>query len=54
MPIIEQVAALPSKTRFQLLAPVAKGRKGTFEDMLAQARADGFVRARIDGVTTEL
>jgi len=52
--IIEQVAALPAKTRFQLLAPVAKGRKGTFEDMLAQARADGFVRARIDGVTTEL
>jgi len=52
--IIEQVAALPAGTRFQLLAPVAKGRKGTFEDVLAQARADGFVRARIDGVTTEL
>jgi excinuclease ABC subunit A len=52
--IIEQVASLPAGTRFQLLAPVAKGRKGTFEDILAQARADGFVRARIDGVTTEL
>ena len=52
--IIEQVAALPPETRFQLLAPVAKGRKGTFEDVFAQARADGFVRARIDGVTTEL
>ncbi len=52
--IIEQVAALPVDTRFQLLAPVAKGRKGTFEDTFAQARADGFVRARIDGVTTEL
>ncbi len=52
--IIEQVASLSSKTRFQLLAPVAKGRKGTFEDTLAQARADGFARARIDGVITEL
>jgi excinuclease ABC subunit A len=52
--IVEQVAALPAGTRFQLLAPVAKGRKGTFEDVLAQARADGFARARIDGVTTEL
>ncbi len=52
--IIEQVAGLPAQTRFQLLAPVARGRKGTFEDTLAQARADGFVRARIDGVTTDL
>jgi len=52
--IIEQVAALPGGTRYQLLAPVAKGRKGTFEDVLAQARVDGFARARIDGVTTEL
>ncbi|MCB9101847.1 MAG: excinuclease ABC subunit UvrA [Anaerolineales bacterium] len=52
--IVEQVAALASGTRFQLLAPVAKGRKGTFEDTFAQARADGFARARIDGVTTEL
>jgi len=52
--IIEQVAGLPAETRFQLLAPVARGRKGTFEDTLAQARADGFVRARIDGVISEL
>jgi excinuclease ABC subunit A len=52
--IIEQVAGLPPETRFQLLAPVAKGRKGSFEELLAQARADGFARARIDGVTTEL
>ncbi|MBN1994324.1 MAG: excinuclease ABC subunit UvrA [Anaerolineae bacterium] len=52
--IIEQVAGLPAGTRFQLLTPIARGRKGTFEDALAAARADGFVRARIDGVTTEL
>ncbi len=52
--ITEQIAGLPGGTRFQLLAPVAKGRKGTFEDVFAQAKADGFVRARIDGVTTDL
>jgi excinuclease ABC subunit A len=52
--IIEQVAGLPADTRFQLLAPVARARKGTFEDTLAQFRADGFVRARIDGVVTDL
>jgi excinuclease ABC subunit A len=52
--IIEQVAGLPVGTRFQLLASIARGRKGTFEDVFAQARTDGFVRARIDGVTTEL
>ena len=52
--IIEQVGALPANTRFQLLAPVARGRKGTFEDLLSQARADGFVRARVDGVVTDL
>jgi len=52
--IIEQVAVLPAGTRFQLLAPVARGRKGTFEDFFTQARADGFVRARIDGVIAEL
>ncbi len=51
--IIDQVSELPVGTRFQLLAPVSKGRKGTFEDVFEQARADGFVRARIDGVTTE-
>ncbi len=52
--IAEQIAALLPGTRFQLLAPVAKGRKGTFEDFFAQARADGFARARVDGVISEL
>lgn len=52
--IVEQVAALPPGTRFQLLASVARGRKGTFEDTLAQFKADGFARARIDGVVTDL
>ena len=52
--IVAQIADLPAEKRFQLMAPIARGRKGTFEDTFAQARADGFARARIDGVTTDL
>ena len=52
--IAEQLANLPPGTRFQLLAPVARQRKGTHADLLEQARRDGFVRARIDGVPLEL
>ncbi|MBU0494544.1 MAG: excinuclease ABC subunit UvrA [Chloroflexi bacterium] len=52
--IVEQVAALPAGERLQILAPVARNRKGTFQDVLAQALADGFARARIDGEVREL
>jgi excinuclease ABC subunit A len=52
--IVDQIAQLPPGTRFQVLAPVVRGRKGTHEDTLNQARADGYVRARIDGVPVEL
>jgi excinuclease ABC subunit A len=52
--IVDQIAQLPADTRFQVLAPVVRGRKGTHEEVLNQARADGYVRARIDGVPVEL
>jgi excinuclease ABC subunit A len=52
--IVDQIAQLPPGTRFQVLAPVARGRKGTHDDVLQQARADGYVRARIDGVPVDL
>ncbi len=52
--IVEQIACLPEGTRFQLLAPLARNRKGTFEDTFERARADGFVRARVDGQVREL
>jgi excinuclease ABC subunit A len=52
--IVEQIAGLNGGTRFQVLAPIARGRKGTFEDTLSQARAEGFARARIDGVISDL
>ena len=52
--ISSQLAALPPGTRFQLLAPIAKERKGSFSDLLKQARRDGYSRARIDGVPVDL
>lgn len=52
--IVRQVAALLSGTRFQVLAPLACQRKGTFKDIFAQAKADGFVRVRVDGELHEL
>ncbi len=52
--IVDQIARLPAGARFQVLAPVVRGRKGTHEDLLEQARADGYVRGRIDGVPVEL
>ena len=52
--IVDQVLHLPHGSRFQVLAPVVRGRKGQHEDVLQQARADGYVRARIDGVPIEL
>jgi len=52
--IVDQLLALKPGTRFLLLAPAVRKRKGTHEDVLADARSAGFTRARIDGVVTEL
>jgi excinuclease ABC subunit A len=52
--IVEQVAALPGGTRFQVLAPLARNRKGTFKDTFEQARADGFSRVQVDGEVRDL
>jgi excinuclease ABC subunit A len=52
--IVDQITMLPPGTRFQVLAPVVRGRKGTHEEVLKQAQADGYVRARIDGVPVNL
>ena len=52
--IVGQVAAFPGGTRFQVLAPLARQRKGTYKDIFAQARADGFTRVRVDGEMLEL
>ena len=52
--IVDQVARLAPGSRFEVLAPVVRGRKGTHQELLEQARADGYVRARVDGVPVEL
>jgi len=52
--IVEQVTTLSGGARFQVLAPLARNRKGTFQDAFAQARANGFVRARVDGEVRSL
>jgi excinuclease ABC subunit A len=52
--IAEQLSALPAGTRMQLLAPVVNRRKGTHTELIKEARSNGYVRARIDGVPVEL
>lgn len=52
--IVEQVADLAPGTRFQVLAPLARQRKGTFKDVFIQAKADGFNRVRVDGEILDL
>jgi len=52
--IVDQVQSLPSGTRFQVLAPLARNRKGAFQDTFYQARTDGFARVRVDGKVHDL
>ncbi|NBK90455.1 excinuclease ABC subunit UvrA [bacterium 1XD21-13] len=52
--MVDQITALPERTRIQLLAPVVKGRKGEHVKVLEQARKSGFVRVKIDGNLYEL
>jgi excinuclease ABC subunit A len=52
--ITDQLAALRPGTRFQLLAPIARGRKGAHAALLEQAVKDGYTRARVDGDRVDL
>ena len=52
--MVDQIMALPERTKFQLLAPVVRGRKGTHAKLLEQARKSGYVRVLIDGNLYEL
>ncbi|MDW8344174.1 MAG: excinuclease ABC subunit UvrA [Verrucomicrobiae bacterium] len=47
--IVDQILALGEGRQLMLLAPLVRGRKGEFRDVLARIRAEGFVRARVDG-----
>ncbi|GAB4218466.1 MAG: hypothetical protein OHK0012_27640 [Synechococcales cyanobacterium] len=52
--IVDQVMTLPDNTRFQLLAPVVRAKKGSHQQLLSGLAAQGFVRVRIDGTVQEL
>lgn len=52
--MVDALLAYPEGTRFQLLAPVIKGRKGEHADLLSSLQSQGFSRARIDGEVMRL
>lgn len=52
--MVDQIIALPERTKIQLLAPVVRGRKGRHEKLLDRAKKSGYVRVRIDGNLYEL
>ena len=52
--IVDQIMQLPERTRFQLLAPVVRGKKGEHQKVFDDARRGGYARARVDGSVYEL
>ncbi|UDY25100.1 excinuclease ABC subunit UvrA [Nocardioides sp. Kera G14] len=52
--IVDRILTLEEGKRFQVLAPVVRGRKGEFVDLFAQLQAQGYSRARVDGETIQL
>jgi len=52
--MVDRVRQLPSGTRFQILAPMVRERKGEYQDLFETARAQGFSRVRVDGEVRSL
>jgi len=52
--IVDRIMTLPEGTRFQVLAPVVRGRKGEYETLLNDIAGQGFVRARIDDEVVDI
>jgi len=52
--IVDRILELPDGTRFEVLAPVVRGRKGTYDTLLSDLASQGFSRARVDGEVHEL
>jgi excinuclease ABC subunit A len=50
----DRIRALPEKTKFQILAPIVRGKKGTHQKALSSLASEGFVRVRINGEIREL
>lgn len=52
--IVDQILTLPTETKFQVLAPMIRSRKGEFADLFKDLQSQGYSRARVDGVTIQL
>ena len=52
--IVDSVLELPDGTRIQVMAPIARGKKGQFVKELESAKKDGYVRVRVDGIIYDL
>ncbi|BAZ10522.1 excinuclease ABC subunit A [Calothrix sp. NIES-4071] len=52
--MVDRIMELPERTKFQILAPVVRGKKGTHKKLLSSLASQGFVRVRIDGEVREL
>ncbi len=52
--VVDKVLGLPEGTKFQILAPIAKGKKGEFQKEFQSAQKSGFSRVRVDGIVYDL
>ena len=52
--IVDRLLELPERTRFQVLAPVVRARKGEYVDLFSELQSKGFARARVDGTVVSL
>ena len=52
--IVDQILTMPATTKFQVLAPIVRSRKGEFVDLFADLITQGFSRARVDGEVIQL
>ncbi|MDE6832811.1 MAG: excinuclease ABC subunit UvrA [Ruminococcus sp.] len=52
--IVDRIMSLPERTKIQLLAPVARNKKGTFQKEFENIRKSGFVRVRVDGIIYDI
>ncbi|OCQ97783.1 excinuclease ABC subunit A [Nostoc sp. MBR 210] len=52
--MVDRIMDLPDRTKFQILAPVVRGKKGTHRKLLSSLASQGFVRVRVDGEVREL
>ena len=52
--IVDKIMTLPEKTKFQVLAPIARGKKGEYRKEFESAAKQGFARVRVDGILYDL